>query len=72
MVSQSTISRLERGLAPHVAVYKLVMLSATLGARLPLAFCPHQHGCVWERLDARGVPSERMLAVPIETWFRMD
>jgi transcriptional regulator with XRE-family HTH domain len=55
-VSQSTISRLERGRAPQAAMVKLVLLGEVLGHRLPLAFCPHDHGCAWERLDAVGRP----------------
>ncbi len=48
-VSQSTISRLERGLVPGMAVWKLVKIGFVLGIRLPLAFCPHDHECSWPK-----------------------
>jgi transcriptional regulator with XRE-family HTH domain len=55
-VSQSTISRLERGRAPQAAIMKVMLMSQALGRSLPLGFCPHDHGCAWERLDAHGRP----------------
>jgi transcriptional regulator with XRE-family HTH domain len=55
-VPQSTISRFERGLVPRAAMYKIVMLSVGLGHFLPLAYCPHDHRCVWGRLDTEGRP----------------
>ena len=48
-VSQSTISRLERGLVPGLATWKLVKIGFVLGVRLPLAFCPHDHECAWPK-----------------------
>jgi hypothetical protein len=35
---------------------------------LPLAFCPHDHRCGWERLDASGAPIRRPL--PGDGWWR--
>jgi transcriptional regulator with XRE-family HTH domain len=69
-VAQSTISRLERGRAPHAAMLKLVLLSDALGGRLPLAFCPHDHACAWERLDANGAPMRQPVSLEQEWWFR--
>lgn len=48
-MSQSTISRLERGLVPGLATWKLVKIGFVLGVRLPLAFCPHDHDCAWPK-----------------------
>lgn len=56
-VSQSTISRMEHGKASSAAMFKLVRLSAAVGNGLPLGFCPHDHHCAWDRLDADGLPS---------------
>ena len=56
-VSQSTISRLERGKAPAAAMLKLVLLSEVLGYSFPLGYCPHGHLCAWGRLDADGMPT---------------
>jgi transcriptional regulator with XRE-family HTH domain len=68
-VAQSTISRIERGLAPRAAMVKLVALGAALDRRLPLAFCPHEHACVWERLDANGVPVRTVHRLDMGMWF---
>jgi transcriptional regulator with XRE-family HTH domain len=69
-VAQSTISRLERGRAPHAAMLKLVLLSEALGSQLPLAFCPHGHACAWERLDVNGAPVRQPVPLEQEWWFR--
>jgi transcriptional regulator with XRE-family HTH domain len=47
-LSQSTISRLERALAPSVGIDRLVMLGYALGRALPLGLCPHEHDCPWQ------------------------
>lgn len=47
-LSQSTISRLERALAPSVGIDRLVMLGRALGRALPLGLCPHEHDCPWQ------------------------
>lgn len=47
-LSQSTISRLERALAPSVGIDRLVMLGHALGRALPLGICPHEHDCPWQ------------------------
>lgn len=58
-VSQSSISRLERGKAPYASLQLIVRLGEAMGGRMPIAYCPHKHGCVWERLDELGNPAER-------------
>ena len=60
---------MERGLAPRAAMVKLVALGAALDRRLPLAFCPHEHACVWERLDANGVPVRTVHGLDMGMWF---
>ena len=57
-VPQSTISRLERGRAVRVPAFKVVLLAQVLGRRFPLAYCPHEHFCEWQRLDSLGRPVE--------------
>lgn len=68
-VSQSTISRLERGVAPAASVYKLVLLGAVLGVRLPLAFCPHHHHCSWRPLREDGTPDRRREPIADERYY---
>jgi transcriptional regulator with XRE-family HTH domain len=58
-VSQSSISRLERGKAPYASLQLIVRLGEAMNGRMPIAHCPHKHGCVWERLDESGNPAER-------------
>ncbi|CAN5574171.1 hypothetical protein BH23CHL6_BH23CHL6_08690 [soil metagenome] len=48
-ISQSVISRFERGLAPGMTVERLVRISTAIGPNLPLGFCPHDHACGWSR-----------------------
>ncbi len=47
-VSQTMVSRVERGLAPGMSVAALVRIGRVLGRALPLAMCPHQHDCPWQ------------------------
>lgn len=53
-VSQSTISRIERGKASSAALIKLVRLSDAMPGGFPFAYCPHPHLCPWNRLDEDG------------------
>ncbi|MFV2062109.1 MAG: helix-turn-helix domain-containing protein [Chloroflexota bacterium] len=69
-VPQSTISRLERGRTARVPVVKLVMLSEAMGRFFPFAFCPHDHGCAWQRLDSSGRPIELPGPIENEWWYR--
>jgi transcriptional regulator with XRE-family HTH domain len=58
-VSQSTISRLERGRAPYASLHLIIRLSDVMEPRMPLGFCPHDHRCGWDRLDVDGRPTRR-------------
>jgi transcriptional regulator with XRE-family HTH domain len=55
-ISQSMISRLERGLAPGMRVDHLIVLGEQLGRALPLGFCPHEHRCIWQPIQAKADP----------------
>jgi DNA-binding XRE family transcriptional regulator len=46
-VSQTLVSRLERGRAPHVSLSRVLAIQHVLGACLPLGICPHEHDCLW-------------------------
>lgn len=48
----------------------LIQLGLVLERRLPLAFCPHDHACALERLDARGVPVRRAVPIEQDPWLR--
>jgi transcriptional regulator with XRE-family HTH domain len=56
-VSQSTISRIERGKASSASLIKLVRISDAMRAGFPFAYCPHPHFCPWNRLDEDGQAS---------------
>src|SRR4051812_50218933 len=47
-VSQTTISRLERGKAPRTPIDRVLALQAVLGGWLPMGVCPHDHHCMWQ------------------------
>lgn len=49
-VSQSMISRLERGRAGSMPAERLVMVGEALGRAFPLGYCPHEHRCGWQAL----------------------
>jgi transcriptional regulator with XRE-family HTH domain len=48
-VSQSVISRFERGLAPGMSSERLIAICDVLGRAMPMGFCPHseEHSCRW-------------------------
>jgi DNA-binding Xre family transcriptional regulator len=52
-VSQSVISRLERGLAANIRLTRLLAIQAALGGCLPLGVCPHDHQCIWQPRTAQ-------------------
>ncbi len=56
-VSQSTISRIERGRASSAAMFKLAKVGHVLDYSFPFGFCPHPHDCFWNRLDEDGAHS---------------
>ena len=45
-VSQSTISRLERGKVAHLPLVRLLALAHASGRSLPVGACPHDHSCL--------------------------
>ena len=47
-VSQSLISRLERGVATGIGLVHLVAVGMALGSDFPFGFCPHDDGCKWK------------------------
>lgn len=60
-VSQSEISRLERGMTPHMSAWRVMEIGLALGARFPFGYCPHDHQCAYAR------PS-----LEVELWERLD
>lgn len=46
-VSQSTISRLERGRCVGLAFIRLVAICSAMGTDFPFGSCPHDHRCRW-------------------------
>ena len=48
-VSQSVISRFERGRAPGLSSERLLRMANAIGPRFPFGFCPHEHACEWPR-----------------------
>ena len=52
-VSQSAVSRLERGLTPGMSVERLIRIAAAIGLGFPFGFCPHDHLCPYP-IDPRG------------------
>ena len=46
-VSQSVVSRFERGLVSHMSAERIVRIAMALGPGFPFGFCPHQHRCAW-------------------------
>lgn len=57
-VSQSVISRFERGLAPGMTVERFWRIATAIGPRLPLGVCPHEHDCIWSRPDRPSRPAD--------------
>lgn len=58
-VSQSEVSRLERGRRPGMALFRLVAIAYALGPQFPFGTCPHDHRCVY----SRRVPDEDELLI---------
>jgi transcriptional regulator with XRE-family HTH domain len=52
-ISQSEISRLERGMTPGMSAYRVFAIALALGDRFPFGVCPHPHRCAYsiERPD---------------------
>ena len=47
-VSQSMVSRIERGLEPAAPAARLIRLLQPLARFFPLGVCPHDHNCAWQ------------------------
>ena len=47
-LSQTMVSRLERGTAPTAPFEKVLMAGAALGRLFPIGVCPHDHHCAWQ------------------------
>jgi DNA-binding XRE family transcriptional regulator len=46
-VSQTSISRVERGIALGFTLMRLVAIAKVLGSDFPFGQCPHDHQCPW-------------------------
>lgn len=46
-ISQSEISRLERGKTPGMSAYRVFAIALALGPRFPFGTCPHEHRCAY-------------------------
>ena len=57
-VSQSSVSRFERGVAPMLPVEKLLAIQRVYGRLFPLGVCPHEHECGWQPVRPPADPSE--------------
>lgn len=47
-VSQTAVSRLERGMVWGMAVVRFARVASVLGPRMPLGGCPHGHRCAFD------------------------
>ncbi len=48
-ISQSVVSRFERGLVARTSAERIVRLAMALGPQFPFGCCPHDDGCPWPR-----------------------
>ncbi|HUP83584.1 MAG TPA: helix-turn-helix transcriptional regulator [Candidatus Limnocylindria bacterium] len=55
-VSQSTISRLERGRCIGLAFIRLVAICSAMGSDFPFGSCPHEHRCRWPSTPPETAP----------------
>lgn len=68
-VSQSMVSRAERGLAPGMGFGRFVQMCEALGRLFPLGTCPHEHECAWQPIKPpqhRTTDVERLLALILD------
>lgn len=47
-LSQTAVSRLERGMVRGMAVVRFARVAWVLGQRMPLGGCPHDHRCAYD------------------------
>jgi transcriptional regulator with XRE-family HTH domain len=57
-VSQSMVSRLERGRAAQMPLESLLKISVALGRLFPFGACPHDHPCAWQPVRPPPAASE--------------
>jgi DNA-binding XRE family transcriptional regulator len=57
-VSQSMVSRVERGRAPGMAFDRFVDMCLALGRLFPFGVCPHDHRCGWQPIAPPAPPDE--------------
>ena len=58
-VSQSEVSRLERGQGGNISTYRFVNICFAIGPAFPFGDCPHGHSCTYTR--PAGVPARARL-----------
>ena len=58
-ISQSEISRLERGKTPGMSAYRVFAIALSLGDGFPFGTCPHPHRCAY-RLQTQLDPIDRV------------
>ncbi|CAN5737867.1 hypothetical protein BH24CHL5_BH24CHL5_10220 [soil metagenome] len=46
-VSQSLVSRFERGRTPGMSTMRVIAIGLAIGPTFPLGCCPHDHKCPW-------------------------
>jgi hypothetical protein len=59
-VTQSMVSRAERGLAPGMGLLRLVKMCEPFGRLFPLGSCPHDHDCAWQPIKPPEPQSTRV------------
>ena len=59
-ISQSEISRLERGKTPGMSAYRVFAIALALGPRFPFGTCPHDHRCAYSGEQSVEQPSRRV------------
>jgi hypothetical protein len=69
-VTQSMVSRMERGLAPGMRLERFVATCAAIGRIFPLGTCPHEHECAWQPISPPEhvlKDAERLLAILLKS-----
>ncbi len=60
-LSQSLVSRLERGLATGTTAERLIRIAEAIGPSFPFGFCPHHTNCAYAYDGRRSAPTNWML-----------
>ena len=58
-VSQSEVSRLERGQGGNISTYRFVNICFAIGPAFPVGNCPHNHACTYTRPEGRPARASR-------------